>query len=49
VFTRFAERAQAEGWDFHALPVGHDAQVLAPEQLTALLDEIASRDNVAGG
>jgi pimeloyl-ACP methyl ester carboxylesterase len=49
VFSSFAERARAEGWDFHSLPVGHDAQVLAPEQLTAMLEAIASEDNVAGG
>ncbi|CAN5641432.1 alpha/beta hydrolase [soil metagenome] len=49
VFQGFADRARAEGWDFHALPVGHDAQVLAPELLTAMLDGIGSQDTVAGG
>ena len=41
VFERFSEQAQAEGWDYHHLPVGHDAQVLAPERLVALLDALA--------
>jgi pimeloyl-ACP methyl ester carboxylesterase len=41
VFQRFSERAQAEGWDYHRLPVGHDAQVLAPEQLVDVLERAA--------
>jgi pimeloyl-ACP methyl ester carboxylesterase len=49
VFERFAEQARGEGWDYHHLPVGHDAQVLAPEQLTSMLDEIAAIDGPARG
>jgi len=41
VFARFAERAQKEGWDYRRLPVGHDAQVIAPDRLAAELEEIA--------
>ena len=41
IFRRFAERAQAEGWRCRALPVGHDAQVIAPDRLAGLLVELA--------
>ncbi|HVM31155.1 MAG TPA: alpha/beta fold hydrolase [Candidatus Limnocylindrales bacterium] len=41
VFERFADRARSDGWDYHHLPVGHDAQVLAPEALVGILDQVA--------
>jgi pimeloyl-ACP methyl ester carboxylesterase len=41
VFDRFEQRARADGWDVRSLPVGHDAQVIAPDRLAVLLDEVA--------
>ena len=41
-FDQFEQRAREEGWDVRSLPVGHDAQVIAPERLADLLDELAS-------
>lgn len=42
VFERFAQRARQEGWDYRRLPVGHDAQVIAPDELASLLEEIGA-------
>jgi pimeloyl-ACP methyl ester carboxylesterase len=42
LFRRFWDRAVSERWDCHLLPVGHDAQVIAPDLLVALLDRIAN-------
>lgn len=41
VFARFAQRAREEGWDYRRLPVGHDAQVIAPDRLAEMLEELA--------
>jgi pimeloyl-ACP methyl ester carboxylesterase len=41
VFSRFAEQARTKDWEYHCLPVGHDAQVLAPDALAALLLHLA--------
>jgi pimeloyl-ACP methyl ester carboxylesterase len=41
VFSPFAKRARADGWECRSLPVGHDAHVLAPESLAAMLLEVA--------
>lgn len=38
----FADRARARGWGCRQLPVGHDAQVIDPDSLALLLDEIAA-------
>jgi pimeloyl-ACP methyl ester carboxylesterase len=37
VFDRFAQRARDEGWSYHELPTGHDAQAEMPDALAALL------------
>lgn len=37
VFDPFAQRARDEGWSYHELPTGHDAQAEMPEALAALL------------
>ena len=37
----FAERARAMGWSSHELPVGHEAMVTAPQELAALLMQVA--------
>ncbi len=42
VFERFAERARSQGWDYHRLPVGHDAHVLAPERLVDVLHAVTT-------
>ena len=42
LFRDFVVRARAEDWDRHDLPVGHDAHVIAPDRLVALLTRIAS-------
>jgi pimeloyl-ACP methyl ester carboxylesterase len=42
VFRVFADEARSKGWDYHRLPVGHDAQVIAPDALALLLTEIAA-------
>src|SRR5262245_33467443 len=42
LFDQFERRAREDGWDVRSLPVGHDAQVIAPDRLSALLDEIAA-------
>jgi hypothetical protein len=49
VFDPFEERARDEGWDVRVLPVGHDAQVIAPEALAALLDDIAASQRTRPG
>lgn len=41
VFRSQAERARAKGWPVHELPTGHEAMVTAPEELAAVLLEIA--------
>jgi hypothetical protein len=43
LFRRFGERAQQEGWGFRRVPVGHDAHVIAPDEVAEILDQIASR------
>jgi len=40
VFDPFAARARREGWLYHELPTGHDAQAEMPEALCELLLEI---------
>jgi pimeloyl-ACP methyl ester carboxylesterase len=40
VFRPFVERARSRGWNLHHLPVGHDAHVIAPSGLAALLEAI---------
>jgi pimeloyl-ACP methyl ester carboxylesterase len=42
LFRGSAERARSRGWGFHSLPVGHDVQVIDPDSLALLLDEIAA-------
>jgi pimeloyl-ACP methyl ester carboxylesterase len=42
LFHRFGQRARDEGWDYRSLPVGHDAQVLAPDRVAQALAEIAA-------
>lgn len=45
VFDQFARRAQREGWDYHALPSGHDCHVELPDIVSdLLLKAAASRD-----
>lgn len=39
------ERAQDRGWDYVSLDSGHNAMMIAPDDLTALLTEIASSVN----
>ena len=41
---RFAQRAQDLRWDYRRLEAGHDAQVSSPDELTAILDELATLD-----
>ncbi|HEX5015530.1 MAG TPA: alpha/beta hydrolase [Candidatus Limnocylindrales bacterium] len=41
IFDQFEQRAREDGWDVRELRVGHDAQVIAPDRLAAMLDEIA--------
>ncbi|MFJ3802510.1 alpha/beta fold hydrolase [Streptomyces sp. NPDC090088] len=43
VFTRQARRAAARGWPVHEISTGHEAMVTAPDELAALLLEIAAR------
>jgi hypothetical protein len=40
VFDPFAARARREGWSYHELATGHDAQAEMPEALCELLLEI---------
>jgi pimeloyl-ACP methyl ester carboxylesterase len=42
VFDPFAARARREGWRYHELPTGHDAQAEMPEELSEMLLEIAN-------
>jgi pimeloyl-ACP methyl ester carboxylesterase len=42
VFDPFASRARREGWDYHELATGHDAQAEMPEALSELLLKIAA-------
>ncbi|MBA2255515.1 MAG: alpha/beta fold hydrolase [Chloroflexi bacterium] len=42
LFRSFADRARSESWDQHDLPVGHDAHVIAPDRLAALLIGISA-------
>ena len=41
VFAPFFERAREAGRDCREVPVGHDAQAIAPDRLAEQLDEIA--------
>ncbi|MEV7389145.1 alpha/beta hydrolase family protein [Streptomyces sp. NPDC091215] len=43
VFTGQAKRAAGRGWPVHELATGHEAMVTAPDELAALLLEIAAR------
>lgn len=43
-FHPFARRAQEHGWDYRRLTAAHDAHVAAPEELTTLLDELATHE-----
>jgi pimeloyl-ACP methyl ester carboxylesterase len=40
VFDPFAARARREGWSYHELPTGHDAQAEMPEALSDILLKI---------
>ncbi|MBQ0825970.1 alpha/beta hydrolase [Streptomyces tagetis] len=42
VFTAHAERAAARGWPVHEIATGHEAMVTAPDELAALLLDIAA-------
>ena len=42
VFDPFASRARREGWGYHELSTGHDAQAEMPEALSELLLTIAA-------
>jgi pimeloyl-ACP methyl ester carboxylesterase len=42
VFDPFASRARHEGWVYHELATGHDAQAEMPEALSELLLQIAA-------
>ena len=42
VFDPFAARARDEGWGYHELATGHDAQAEAPEALCNLLLQLAA-------
>ncbi|MBW0106829.1 alpha/beta hydrolase family protein [Pseudonocardia sp. KRD291] len=42
VFTPHARRAAARGWPVHEIATGHEAMVTAPDQLAALLLELAA-------
>jgi pimeloyl-ACP methyl ester carboxylesterase len=41
VFRPFAERAQAEGWQYLEIDASHNPHITAPDTLAAMLDEIA--------
>ena len=41
LFDQFAARAQAEGWDYHEVPLTHAAPAVAPDQCAELLMDIA--------
>jgi pimeloyl-ACP methyl ester carboxylesterase len=43
VFAGQAERARARGWPVHELDTGHEAMVTAPEELAAVLIDVAGR------
>jgi hypothetical protein len=40
LFDQFAARAQADGWDYHEVPLTHAAPAVAPDQCAELLMEI---------
>ncbi|MFG1709452.1 alpha/beta fold hydrolase [Nonomuraea sp. M3C6] len=42
VFTPQAERAAARGWPVHEIATGHEAMVTAPDQLAAVLLQVAA-------
>jgi pimeloyl-ACP methyl ester carboxylesterase len=42
VFTPQAEKAAAKGWPVHEIATGHEAMVTAPDELAALLLDIAA-------
>lgn len=48
VFGPSAEKARAMGWTVHELAAGHAAMLTAPEELAALLLEIAAEVRRAG-
>lgn len=41
VFRGFHEQAKEAGWDTYEIPTGHEAMVTAPDELVAVLDEVA--------
>jgi pimeloyl-ACP methyl ester carboxylesterase len=41
VFRQFAERARAEGWDYHEMDASHSPHITAPAALAEILDRIA--------
>lgn len=43
MFGPFAQRARAEGWDYHVLATEHDAQITDPDGVASLLSTIAER------
>ncbi|TQN43799.1 alpha/beta hydrolase family protein [Blastococcus colisei] len=49
VFAAQADRARAKGWPVHELRTGHEAMVTAPEELAAVLLELAGPRPVRSG
>lgn len=45
VFAPFAKRARDEGWGYHEIATGHDPQILAPEALADVLDDVTATPN----
>ena len=43
VFRQFAERAQAEGWQYLEIDASHNPHITAPDALAAVLHEIAAQ------
>lgn len=43
-FLPFAQRAQELGWDYRRLEAAHDAHVAVPDELVAILHDLATRD-----
>ncbi len=44
-FQRFADQAQAEGWDYHELDTGHDAMITKPHATAEVMLTIAALRN----
>lgn len=43
VFGPCAQRARAEGWAYHVLATEHDVQIIDPDGVASLLNDIAER------